>query len=84
MTSRHSQSSCRLSGYSDQVSHVAAMGQTSNMAAVARAGTSADSAVAQVSETMSYDAFNDTFPVSNMETGLVAAPVVTTTGNVQL
>ena len=80
MTSRHSQSSCRLSGYSDQVSHVAAMGQTSNMAAVARAGTSADSAVAQVSETMSYDAFNDTFPMSNMETGLVAAPVVTTTG----
>ena len=60
------------------------MGQTSNMAAVARAGTSADSAVAQVSETMSYDAFNDTFPMSNMETGLVAAPVVTTTGNVQL
>ena len=59
------------------------MAQTSNMAAVARAGTSADSAgAAQVSETMSYDAFNDSMNVmTSMETGLVAAPgaaVVTT------
>ena len=72
ITSRHSQSSCRLSGYSDHVSHIAnTIGQAS-LTAVARASTSAAGTPAQISETMSYDAFNDgmnpnNYPLSNME-----------------
>ena len=72
------------------------MSQTANMAAAARAGGGAGggasgdgSAGAQVSETMSYDAFNDSmitssYPVTNMEmdssVGGVPAQVVATTG----
>ena len=89
MTSRQSQSSCRLSGYSDNVSHIAAMAQ-GNMAAVARAGASAESAGAQVSETMSYDAFNDSmntnnisnFPLPNIDMDVQSAAV--TSGEVLL